>query len=1109
MAKKMPVSSGMITKRRIAAAAFVVAMTVILSFSLIHDSEESSAGTNAAVGNLIYGLGSGTASVEGVAPSGIGLAEITIPATVEYEGVTYNVTSIGYSAFEDCTYLVSLTMPEGIERIESSAFEGCTALKSAVIPDSVTSLGSDVFWGCHSLEFVNISKGVTSIGDNQFWECTDLETINVDADNPNFKSVGGVLYSKDGTKLIIYPPGKAGSFVVPEGVTSIENRAFSQCDFLTSVTISDGVTSIGSYAFTDSYSLTSVTISDSVTSIDSSAFEYCMDLRSIEVGTDNPNYKSVDGVLYSKDGTQLIRCPAGKAGDLLIPSGVTAIRDSALSECMFITSVTIPDSVTSIEDYAFYDCTSITSFTIPDSVTSVGRYLFAHCSSMTTVSLPESMTALPDGLFSRCNALTSVIIPSGVTSVGVDVFQECSSLTSVTIPSGVIDLGEYVFGDCTSLTSITIPDGVNSLPESVFDGCTSLTSVTIPNSVTSIGDYAFYRCTSLTSVTIPSGVTSIGDSAFYKCTSLTSVTIPAGVETIPLNTFLGCTSLTSVTISSGVETIQNSAFYGCTSLTSVIIPDSVTSIGYSAFSGCTSLTAISVDGSNPNYKSVDGVLYSKDGTKLIACPAGKSGAVSIPGDVTHLENSAFEGCTSLTSLSIPSSLSSIGYDVFIGCTSLTDISVDGSNPNYKSVDGVLYSKDGSRLILYPSGKTGASFSVPSDVTTIESGAFAYSTLTSITIPSGVTSIDSGAFGYCESLTSITIPSGVTSIESGTFVQCTSLTSIIIPSSVTSIDDYVFYGCTSLANIDVDSANTAFKSIDGMLYSKDGRMLILCPSGKAGTINLSENVTIIEYSAFEDCVLVTAINVDAGNLVYKSVDGVLYSKNGVEVVVCPQGKVGELNIQQGVLYLSIENECGSITSVTIPDSVFEVVYSFNGWTSLRSVTMPEGFAISFYSLNECASLESVTLSDRTVLFYETFEECPSLTSVTIKGTTDSAVVDYGAILSNLPEVTSVTVDSPAAVDLSVIAGTSSVTKIVFTSTSANAVAEGLTFKDVSGGTITVSSELAGKTFVVDADDRTVWNQYVEPEKEYDILLYAGIAVVVIVIIGAAVFLYRRP
>jgi len=235
-------------------------------------------------------------------------------------------------------------------------------------------------------------------------------------------------------------------------VVCIGNMAFYNCSNLTSVAIPDSVTTIGDWAFYDCSSLASVIIPDSVTSIGNSAFSKCSSLTSINVDDNNNNYKSVNGVLFSKDGKKLIAYPGGIEGCYSIPDSVTDIGDDAFSYCSSLTSVTIPDSVTSIGDWAFSGCSSLTSVTIPDSVTSIGNWAFSGCSSLTSVTIPDSVTIIGNRAFSFCSSLTSVTIPDSVTNIGAEAFSDCSSLTSVTIPDSVTAIGDRAFFLCEDLT---------------------------------------------------------------------------------------------------------------------------------------------------------------------------------------------------------------------------------------------------------------------------------------------------------------------------------------------------------------------------------------------------------------------------------------------------------------------------------------------------------------------------------------------------------------------------------------------------------------------------------------------------------------------------------
>ena len=266
-------------------------------------------------------------------------------------------------------------------------------------------------------------------------------------------------------------------------------------------TIADGVTTIGNYAFFQCDSLTSVTIPGSVTSIGDDAFEYCDILPSVD-----------------------------------IPGSVASIGKSAFAYCPALASVTLGNGVESIGDEAFADCESLASITIPASVTSIGSLAFDHCGRLASISVDEGNAAYRSqgGVLYDKDMATLLLcpggwqgafaVPDGVTAIGNDAFNSCYGLTSVTFPESLTAIGDDAFSACYGLASVAIPDGVATIGESAFNVCNGLTTVTIGNGVTSIGDRAFDTCTRLASLTIGSGVESIGDYAFRGCRLLTSLT---------------------------------------------------------------------------------------------------------------------------------------------------------------------------------------------------------------------------------------------------------------------------------------------------------------------------------------------------------------------------------------------------------------------------------------------------------------------------------------------------------------------------------------------------------------------------------------------------------
>ena len=637
-----------------------------------------------------------------------------------------------------------------------------------------------------------------------------LTVSAVETGNKGIGAISGtfeyeVMY--DGTAEITDYTGTDTELAIPSEldgytVTSIGWYAFEGCANLTSITIPDSVTSIGYSAFSGCIGLTSITISDSVTSIGFSAFENTAWFNN-----------QPDGIVYAGKVAYTYKGEMPDNTELSLLDGIVEIADSAFSGRTGLTSITIPNSVTEIGTSAFHGCTGLTSITIPDSVTEIGSYAFAWCTG-----------------------LTSINIPDGVTSIGYSAFSGCAGLTSITIPDSVTSIGDYAFSGCAGLTSITIPDSMTSIGDYAFSGCTSLKNVTIPDSMTNIGWAAFSGCTALAEINVSdnnSSYSSVDGVLFNKDVTELIVypnmkapeyVIPDSVTSIGGYAFSGCTRLTIVTIPDSVTEIGYSAFSGCAGLTSITIPDSVTSIGDYAFSGCAGLTSI-----------------------------------TIPDSMTSIGDYAFSGCTSLKNVTIPDSMTNIGWAAFSGCTALAEINVSDNNSSYSSVDGVLFNKDVTELIVYPNMKA-PEYVIPDSVTSIGGYAFSGCTrLTIVTIPDSVTKIGQCAFEGCTSLTSITIPGGMTRLEDYVFDGWVGLETISIPASVTNIGDFVFFDC-GVECIDVAEDNPNYTSVDGVLFNKDMTEIIKYPNGREGGYVIPDTVTTINCNAFRDCANLTRVEI---------------------------------------------------------------------------------------------------------------------------------------------------------------------------------------------------------------------------------------------------------
>ncbi len=398
--------------------------------------------------------------------------EVVIPEKVEYNGETYRVARICGDAFQNCSYLTSVTIPSSVTEIVVGAFSGCSSLTSVTIPSSVTAIRMSAFENCSSLTSITIPSSVTSIGSSAFSGCSSLTSVTIPSgvtsigshafsDCANLPVIDGIRYAD--SYAVETVDKSLTSYSIKEGTRGIASSVFNECSRLASITIPSSVKFIGSCAFQNCFSLTSISIPSSVTSIDFGTFRNCARLTSI-----------------------------------IIPGSVTSIEGNAFEGCSKLTSVIIPSSVTSISSFAFMDCPRLNSITIPSSVTSIGNDAFYDCISLPVIDGIRYADSYAVEAVDK--SLTSCSIKEGTRFIGNEAFQGCSSLTSVTIPSSVTSISFSAFYYCSSLTSISIPSSVTIIENNAFYGCSNLASVTIPSSVTSILPYAFAGCSGLTSI---------------------------------------------------------------------------------------------------------------------------------------------------------------------------------------------------------------------------------------------------------------------------------------------------------------------------------------------------------------------------------------------------------------------------------------------------------------------------------------------------------------------------------------------------------------------------------------------------------------------------------
>ena len=936
-----------------------------------------------------------------------------IPATVTTSCATYAVTSIVDGAFQNCTGLTEVTIPDSVISISEYAFYGCSGLTSVIIPNSVISIGSSAFYNCSGLTSITIGNSVTTIGDNAFQRCTGLSSVTI----PNSVTNIGNDTFENCRNLT--------SVTIPNSVTSIGSAAFGHTG-LKSITIPNSITTINAFAFAYCKNLTTVTIPNSVTSIRDAAFFECTGLTSLTCNIETP--LSINSNVFSNvnQSTCSLTVPAGS---------ITAYQSAAVWQNFApITCASPTENATAITSCGSYTWTNtgetftqsgIYTGTTTNCVTeqldliittppfntttqsACGSYFWSNTgetftqSGIYTGTTTNCVTEQLDLIIttpsfntttqSACGSYTwsnngKTYTESGIyTGTTTNCVTEQLDLIITTPPFNTTTqsaCGSYTWtntgetftqsGIYTGTTTncvteqldltITTPT-TNFTSEGINYVVTSPTTVAVGNNSGASGNKVIPA--SVTTSCATYAVTSIVDGAFQNCTGLTSVTIPNSISTISNANFSGCTGLTSVTIPNSIITIGSGAFNSCSSLSSVSIPDSVTNIGISAFNSCSRLTS-----------------------------------VTIPNAITSISNSVFERCVGLESVSIPSSVSNIGNSSFSGCISLSSITI------------------------------------PDSVTTIGESAFLRCTvLESVTIPNLVSSINSSTFAYCSGLTSVIIPNSVTSIGYGAFAFCSGLRTVTIPSSINSIDQAAFYNCSGLTSVQCNVAAPLSINPNVFAVVNQSACSLIVPAGSITAYqsaavwqnfapitcaNPTENITSItacdSYTWANNSQTYTASGTYTGtttNCVTEVLNLTIntsglqttFISGGINYVVTSAttvavgnniGARGNISIPAAVttscgtftvtsISASAFQACSGLTQVTIPESITIIgALAFRDCSSLTSLIIPNSvISINPGAFYGCTGLTSVIISNSlTSIGSQLFYNCIGLTSVII-------------------------------------------------------------------------------------------------------------------------------
>lgn len=490
--------------------------------------------------------------------------------------------SIGFEAFEGCRDLRSVFLPEGLLTIGDSAFINCYDLESVYFPDSLESIGSsafafcnlkavelgsgpvtvgdNAFENCYEISRLDLG-GATHIGDAAiksagvnrlvipdsvvslgyealaYAECTslvigsgleeasgafgflrNLATIELSPENSALRLEDGVLFTADGSELLLYPAASdAGYYAVPEGVRSIGAGAFTHAGSLRVISFPEGLETIGHSAFFACDAVEELTFPGSLKKIDVNAFSNCFALSRAE-----------------------------------LPEGLKEIGDYAFALDKALAEINLPDSLRILGTECFAGV-RFESVHLGAGLSEIGDGAFSGAPIASVTLSPENddfcvvegVLCSADGkelvYYPRERAEASYVLPDTIESIAPRAFMFCDNLTSVTLPEGLVSIGDRAFAYCRGLEGIVVPEGTQTLGESAFEFCGALRSAQLPDSVTAIGRSCFGYCSALSQVSIPAGVAELPYGVFIYCESLEEITIPEGLKTMDSGVFCGCT----------------------------------------------------------------------------------------------------------------------------------------------------------------------------------------------------------------------------------------------------------------------------------------------------------------------------------------------------------------------------------------------------------------------------------------------------------------------------------------------------------------------------------------------------------------------------------------
>ena len=969
-------------------------------------------------------------------------ANLIVPSSVTYNGVSFSVTEIADEAFANCKALESISIPASVTTIGTTAawnsssqegdylpFYGCTSLKSIVFEDGT----SDLTLSWHNYYG---TSSTTTQNRGMFYYCP-LEEVYL---GRNIKYIQNSRYSFEAYPQsygysAFYNQPKLTKVTIGETVTQLPAYIFYNCGQLGTLEIlTNALSTIPKYAF-NGCDIKELSLPNSVKTIEESAFASNANMTSAHLGL---SIETIGNSAFSS---------CGRLGDIQLGNALISIGDYTFfkvgASLNDMQQLSLPGTLKTIGKYAFSQ-SHFPLFDIPNSVTEIGEHAFSTNPKLVSVKLGSGFPVLPKGIFSDCTAVKEIQLQEGLLTIGDNAFVNCKALESISIPASVTTIGttaawysssqegDYLpFYGCTSLKSIVFEDGTSDLTLSWHNyyGTSSTTTQNrgmfyycpleevylgrnikyIQNSQYSFEAYpqsygysAFYNQPKLTKITIGETVTEIPPYLFYNNASITLMALPNVVK-IGKAAFRGCSKLTTLNLGKSLTTIGDEAFYDCKNVTKLTLPNTTETIGASAFYNCSSVTEVTV-GTGLRTIGANGFYGCKSFTALI-----------LPNEFTTMGESAFEGCTKLTVAKLGTSLTALPAKAFKDCTSLSEMVIPATAESIG--DQALYNDSGLATITMNEGlKT-----IGNEVFWNNSGVMQFS------IPGTVTSMGRNCFYGCTRATYLTFRDGT---ETLTIDNNNTRSSII--DAKTTVSDYrdrkydYFYDCP-----------IRFLTLGRNLkYSYSDRIGIYDPKDKSFTytyrasapfynntqlrsVTIGPKVTFLYHHLFDGCANLATLRMGQNletiyTYVFKNCDKLakvdfpeplklidsyaFYNCDILASTIFKESSAHTLSINNGAFC-----DCVALTGVTFPGQLNKLGNSaYSNCSNLKDVVFNSNqsykpaLTIGDYTFEKCPLIQSLSFPGRlTSIGNYTFKECSYLADVSFEESPNVVKLGSGA------------------------------------------------------------------------------------------------------------------